>query len=103
MGEPDHQLAGALDYIIRLHGRSFFAGGHGCGFCASAAAESGDLEQSFGDLPRGYKDTFIATKAGDAYFAVPELITHYMLEHRYAPPAELREALVWPQPLDLTH
>ena len=101
-GLPDESLRHALEYLFQLHGHSCFCGAHICGFCAAEAAERGDLESSFDSLPSGYRDLFIASHRGDGYYAVPELITHYIAKHGYQPPAEFREAIEWPRPLDLT-
>lgn len=101
-GPPDESLLHALEYLFELHGHSFFCGGHLCGFCAAEAAERGNVESSFDSLPAGYRDLFITNHGGDGYYAVPELITHYIVKHGYQPPAEFREAIKCPRPLDLT-
>ena len=100
-GQPDLALVETLVKLFGSYGRSFFAGGHACGLCLEAAGGPAAPAKALRNLPMGYKDLFLAIPNRAAFFAVPELITHYIAFHGYQPPEGLREALTWRPPVEL--
>ena len=100
-GESDLELAEAVARLFRTHGRGFFAGGHHCGFCFEARGGVPALPESLTGLAVGFKDLFLAIPNEDAFFALPELISHYMTAHGYQPPPALREAVAWRPPVEV--
>ena len=68
-------------------------GSHACRFCVQAAGISSPTlaDRGMGDLPRG--STNILIPGRDVAYVVPELIVHYIDEHRYCPPSAFARAV----------
>jgi hypothetical protein len=91
---------GLLDLVWRYCGTSVAPtrGLHGCEFCAFA--DSFYAERSGEGRVLGSAEIRVFSD-GDAVYAAPNLIYHYILAHRYAPPDEFIEVLkTGPQPPD---
>ena len=60
------------------------AGRHKCEFCDFRRLE----------IPAGNGEIHVPAAAGSVVYAAPELVPHYVEEHRYLPPTEFIEAVV---------
>jgi hypothetical protein len=84
-GEFDGQLFSALsDLAMSPWEPIMVMGYHACTLCEDSAG--------FADSKKGIHNLFIPGEG--VLFVAPELILHYMRDHRYKPPEEFRQAVL---------
>jgi hypothetical protein len=100
-GPPNPVFAGRLMQLCVKHRMNVTRGWQNCGFCPwdglekARAAGLYPIRIDFEGEDYALGDAEIRVVHSDGrIFAAPNLIAHYVLEHRYAPPAEFVAAVL---------
>jgi len=106
-GHPTAELVGALERLLSSHRVHQTRGYHACEFCSKSPLAYGCTKlqqlayetqlhetQSGKKVLLGSAEIWVPALGQTVIYAAPDLIYHYVKEHRYLPPAEFIDVVL---------
>jgi hypothetical protein len=86
LGDPPDDFVSALEQLLSTHRVNQMRGYHVCEFCSRSPLTH--RTQSGRTIMLGSAEIWVPLLERAVIYAAPDLIYHYVTEHRYLPPSE---------------